>query len=160
MKSSFAAFHPSFRAVILVLAIGAGVWAFYEVRPIVETLASQSMPAYEYTEGCDGTPCNGVAANDLFFVSNQTKEVRLSVDVGPLWRHEEHATGNVHVILYDPAQKAVFDRNFTVTNQTSGSREIRFESVPGNWTVQVEFFEFRGEVRVEAYAYSLGWRDD
>lgn len=146
-------------AALLVIAIGVGIWAFYEVRPLVETMASQAMPVYDYEETCPQTPCNGANGRDIFFVGNNTKEVRLTVNVAPPWRDEGNGTGRVYVVLFDPAHARVFERNFTVTNESSGSREIRFASFPGNWTVEVEYFEFRGEVRVEAYAYALGWRD-
>lgn len=146
-------------SALLVLAVGLGVWAFYEVRPVVETLVEQSMPAYVYREECGGTPCSGALPGDRFYVAPDAKQVRLDVDVHPPWDGSANGTGAVRVWVVDPAGATVYDRTFAVRPDGSASHEMRLAPVEGNWTIAYEYDGFRGVVQVEAYATSLRWED-
>lgn len=144
-------------SALLVLAVALGIWAFYEVRPVVETLVEQSQPAYDYHESCPATPCNGALPGQVFYVSPDARQVRIEVDAYH-WGSDP-ANGTVRVMVTDPEGATRLDRVFTVTNQSHAGHEARWAPMAGNWTVAYEFADFRGTIRVQTYATSVSWTD-
>jgi hypothetical protein len=146
-------------SVLLVIAIGVGIWAFYEVRPVVATLVDQAQPAYEYHESCEGTPCSGGVPGERFFVSPDARQVRFALEVWSPWDDDVNASGSVHVVVKDPSGNATFDRVITMGNGTRVSEEARWAPAAGNWTVSIEYDAFRGSVDLSTYAASVRWSD-
>lgn len=144
-------------SVLLILSIGIGVWAFYEVRPVVETLVEQSQPAYSYREECPGTPCNGPVPADTFYVSPGSKQVRVDLDVRHPWR--ENGTGSVTVLVKDPSGTGSFNRTFTLSGMNDFHHEMRWAPTEGNWTIAYSYSGFVGVVDVDVYATSIRWDD-
>lgn len=144
-------------SVLLVLGIGLGVWAFYEVRPVVETLVEQSQPAYEYQESCPATPCNGELPPQAFYVSPDAKQVRISLEAYH-W-DDLPANGTARVVVTDPLGEVRLDRTFLVSTRTHVSQEARWAPAEGNWTVAYTFTEFRGSLHVRTYATGVAWAD-
>lgn len=147
-------------AALLVIAIGLGIWAFYELRPVAEAIADQSQPIYSYYEGCEGTPCNGAFGNESFYVVPEARAVHFDIRVGHPWEDGPNATGSVHVTVRDPSGEIKYDRLVMMNNETSFHQELRWAGTAGNWTVAYEFTEFLGVIDVETYAWSTLWRND
>lgn len=144
-------------SVLLVVAVGLGIWAFYEVRPVVETLVEQSQPAYDYYESCAGTPCSGDVPAQVFYVAPDAKQVR--IDIAAYHRAEGGGNGTARVVVTDPEGAIRLDRTFVLGNETHSSHEARWAPSAGNWTVAYTYTEFRGTLRVQTYATSVTWAD-
>lgn len=147
-------------AFLLVLGIGLGIWAFYEVRPLALAIAEEAQPVYSYHESCPETPCNGSAGADVFYVKPEAARVRLDIDVGSAWhpRGAERlpAQGNVTVTVTDPAGEVRLDRTFSLSNGTHASHEAVWAATAGNWTIAYRFEAFRGQVDLETYVHRDG----
>lgn len=146
-------------SALLVVAIGLGVWAFYEVRPVVQALVDEGMPAYQYYEECRGAPCDAAMPGDRFHVDAGSRLVRFDVDVHPPWGDASNASGTVRVWVLDPRGEAVYDRTFALSPGSAAGHEMRLSPVEGNWTVGYSYEGFRGVVRVEAHVTSLRLED-
>jgi hypothetical protein len=145
-------------AVLLVLAIGVGIWAFYEVKPFAEAIASESDPVYYFEETCRGTPCNGAMPSDTFFVTNATKTIRFELDLYHV--HGENTdvqvgNGTVHILVRSPDNATRLDRQLNMTNATSLSTEMTWAAQPGEWSVSVSFEGFQGNIALQAYARAV-----
>lgn len=145
-------------AGLIVLAVGVGIWAFYEVRPYVEDLVEKNAPYPLYSFGCDAEGCTGDPRGQAFYVHPDAREVRLDVDV---WHWDEDdrnasANGTVRVALLAPDGGLRFDRNFSVATDSHVGEEVTFAALPGDWTLRVEFGpDWLGSLDVEVYAIGL-----
>lgn len=139
-------------SALLVLTVALGVWGFYEVRPVIEALVEQSLPAYEHLKSCAPSPCDGNVTGDPFFVANDTKSVRLVIrsTTGPPPPGGMDA-GSVRVVVADAAGTIVLDRTFTAQDGI----ETRLAPSEGNWTVSYDYRGFQGDIHVIAYAMNL-----
>lgn len=141
-------------AAFIVLAVGVGIWAFYEVRPYVEDLVEKNAPYPLYSLSCASQGCSADPAGQAFFVHPDAREVRLDVS---LWDdRDDRGNGSVHVTLLEPDGMARFDRTFTAHDDGYSGEEVTFAAVPGDWTVRVDFGPtFQGRLDVEVYAIGL-----
>lgn len=142
--------------ILLVIAIGVGVWAFYEVRPVLQEMAAGASPIYDYGESCEGTPCNGQVPGDRFYVPENTTSLRFHLEAYGPWRDDANATGTVRVVVQDPQGNVAYNRTLTLSEDSSSSATAQWAPTPGNWTVSYEFDAFRGRVEARAYASSDG----
>lgn len=145
-------------AGLIVLAVGVGIWAFYEVRPYVEDIVEKNAPYPLYSLRCESEGCTADPRGQSFFVHPDAREVRLDVDV----RHADGPDGNgtangtVLVTLLDPQGVARFNRTFAASVDGYGGEEVTFAAQPGDWTVRVAFdATFEGGLDVEVYAIGL-----
>lgn len=153
--------------ILLVLSIGVGAWAYYEVKPYIPDLIESSEPAYSYYQGCvEGTPCNGAPPADSFYVRPDAHTVRFDLNVwGPdSYRgcdgcNEEAPAGNgtLHVVVADQLGATLYDRTFDLANQSSLHHETSWAATEGNWTIAYTFDNFVGTIDVESYVISVPW---
>lgn len=144
-------------AVLLVVALGVGAWAYYEIKPYIPTIIESQEPVYSYYESCT-TTCSGLYPADTFHVREGAETVRfdLRVRYDNDWETDEHrGAGNVTVKLLDPAGVARYERTLAVTNETWVHHEASWGAMPGNWSATYEFDAFVGTIEVETYAYGF-----
>lgn len=146
-------------AVLLVVALGVGAWAYYEVKPYIPGMIESSQPVYQYFERCVETPCSGAPPPDSFYVRPEASMVRFDLNiysVHPKGDRDGHiGNGTLRILVSDPAGAALFDRTFNVTNEAGFHHETSWAAQPGNWSVAYTLMDFVGAFDVEAYAVSL-----
>lgn len=151
-------------AALLVLAVGVGAWAFYEVKPYIPAIIESQEPVYRYHERCVDTPCSGAAPGDVFYVRPEVKTVRFDLNLHATRSVEDWETplgnGTVHVSVSDPNGTLRFDRTFNVSSEGGLKQEMSWAATPGNWTVQYRFDGFQGTLDVATYAVAFPWRDE
>jgi hypothetical protein len=134
-------------AILLVLSIGVGVWAFYELKPLVEKNAP--VPVLEFHETCREI-CNYTLDSLVFLVHDGTREVRFDLDV----RHAANSTGVVTVRVANPNGTA-FEQAFPADGTRDADMHQTFAPLPGEWRVTVEFVGFTGRVALDAWTVGL-----
>lgn len=159
-------------AILLVISLGVGAWAYYEVKPYIPAIIDSSDPVYEYRETCSATPCNGLLPADTFYVRPEAQTVEFDLDVYRVRLSESQmenmsaTNGTVRVVVLDPAGNSRYDRTFELaaassseyrSGSSAGSshQQTSWAAAPGNWTVSYEFTDFVGTISVQAYAVSL-----
>ena len=146
-------------AVLLVISLGVGAWAYYEIKPYIPGMIESSDPVYQYFERCTETPCSGAPPPDTFFVRPTAQTVRFDINVYSVHLDEDWekhvANGTMRVVVTDPAGASAFDRTFNVTDEGSFRYETSWAAQPGNWSIAYEFTDFVGAIDVETYAVSL-----
>lgn len=151
-------------AGLLVIALGVGAWAYYEVKPYIPTIIEQSEPVYQYFERCADTPCSGTASPDSFYVRPEAKTVRFDIDIYSVHRDAEwdrhFGNGTLAVTILDPDGVARYDRVHNLTDERASYFETSWAAVPGNWTVTYTFDGFVGAIDVEAYAIGFPWPEE
>lgn len=151
-------------AALLVVAIGVGAWAFYEVKPFIPAILEQSEPAYQYYERCAATPCSGTPAADMFFVRPEAKTVRLDLNVQSTYADHDRAAhvgnGTIRITITDPLGEVRLDRAINLSSDASTRYETSWSAMAGNWTVAYAFDTFVGVVDVETYAISFPWGEE
>lgn len=163
-------------AVLLVISLGVGAWAYYEMKPYIPALIDSNDPVYEYYEICSATPCNGAAPADTFYIHPEAQSVRFDLDVHPVRVSDERAdnmstNGTVRIVVADPDGGVRYNRTFELAPlrasehryASSGGasyQEMSWAAVPGNWTVSYEFHDFVGSVSMTTYAVSLPFNAD
>ena len=144
-------------AGLLVVALGVGAWAYYEIKPYIPTIVESQEPVYSYSEGC-ATACSGAYPPDTFSVREGAETVRfdLRVRYDHDWETDERVgAGNVTVRIADPSGALRFERTLSVDNETRFHHEASWASMPGNWTASYEFDGFVGHIELETYAYGF-----
>lgn len=146
--------------ILLVISLGVGAWAYYEVKPYIPAMIESSDPVYEYYERCAATPCNGVLPADTFYVrpSAQTVKFQLSVySVHPQDGDDDRHVGNgtLRLVVSDAEGVARLDRVLNLTNEGYLHHEVSWASAEGNWTVAYEYTDFVGAIDVQAYAITM-----
>ncbi|HUR68000.1 MAG TPA: hypothetical protein VM370_02050 [Candidatus Thermoplasmatota archaeon] len=148
-------------AGLLIISVGVGAWAYHEVKPYIPSIIEQSEPAYQFSQSCHETPCNGVVPTDAFYVHPEARKVRFDLEVWPVHDDDGNHVGNgtIRVTVTDNNGTLRFDRTF---NGTDGyfSEETSWAAGAGNWTLSYAYEGFRGSVSVQAYAISVPWGDD
>lgn len=146
-------------AALLVLSIGVGAWAYYEVKPHIPDLVASTAPVYEYHERCVATPCNGVRPADSFYVREGADTVRFEMGlagVHPPGDRDRHVgNGTIAIKVVDPAGAVRFDRVLEPTDEAALRHDMSWAALAGNWTIEVTFTEFVGDLDLEAWAVSL-----
>lgn len=135
-------------AVLLVLGVGVGAWAYYEFKPIVER--NVPVPVLETSLSCMERLCTSGPEVQAFYVHPDAREVRFSFDV---W-HEEGANGTVRLVVEDPVGGTRLVRDLDAAR--GGLREdTTWKPVAGDWKVTIEAVGFGGWLGVEAYVVGL-----
>lgn len=135
-------------AVMLVLTVGVGVWAFYEIKPLVEKNAP--VPVFERHDACSAA-CNHSVDALTFYVHPEAREVRFDLDVS----HAKNSTGVVVVRVQDPNGTLVFDEAFPANGTSHASVHQTWGPQAGDWRVSLEYVSFRGYVDAEAWTVGL-----
>lgn len=148
-------------AALLVIALGAGAWAYYEIKPYIPAIIEQSEPTYQYFETCGPTPCSGEAAADVFYVRPESTSVRLNLNAyyahDPDDWDERLGNGSVRVVVTDPEGTMRLDRTFDMSAEGRAYYETTWVSAPGNWSIAYTFDAFVGRIDVNAYAIGFPW---
>lgn len=144
--------------VLLLVALVAGAWAYYELKPYALAVAEDSRPLYAYTQTCYDAPCDVAGETQAFYVKPEARHVRLLLDLGPLHQGRNHTgSGNVSVTLADPSGLVLYERALVVSSPTDLYQELQWAATPGNWTMTVEATDFVGHLNVRTYASSGPW---
>lgn len=157
--------------VLLVISLGVGAWAYYEVKPHLAEIIESTEPVYRYYESCPDVPCSGASDADIFYVAPDARYVRFDLDVyrGHVHLDEgetrEIPNGTLRIVVLDPEGAARYDRTFNATPSVSGGsygagggwsgladQELSWAPMAGNWSVQYTFHDFLGSIGVRAYA--------
>jgi hypothetical protein len=148
-------------AALLVVALGVGAWAYYEVKPFIPAIIEQSEPTYQYFERCVATPCSGAAPADTFYVRGEATTVRLDLNVYSVHTEDDWdrhvGNGSVRIVVTDPAGEVRYDRSLNVTEEGATFYETSWTAVEGNWTIAYSFDAFVGAIDVETYAIGFPW---
>lgn len=151
-------------AGLLVVALGVGAWAYYEVKPYIPSIIEQSEPSYQYFERCADTPCSGAPPADSFYVRPEARTVRFDLNVYSVHPNDDwdqhYGNGTVHVQVTDPAGVVRYDRSFNLTDEGATYHETSWAAEPGNWSIAYTFDGFVGALDVEAYAISFPWGEE
>ncbi|HVM45418.1 MAG TPA: hypothetical protein VM582_05730, partial [Candidatus Thermoplasmatota archaeon] len=147
-------------AALLVVALGVGAWAYYEVKPYIPAMIESAEPVYQYFERCGQTPCTGSPPADVFYVRPEATTVRLDLHVyswhGDRGDWDRHVgNGSVRVQVVDPLGDVRFDREFNLSDEARMRHELSWAAEPGNWSISYAFADFVGAVDVQTYAIAL-----
>lgn len=149
--------------VLLILSIGVGAWAYYEVKPYIPSIIEQSEPTYQYYERCADTPCSGAPPPDTFFVRPDAQSVRFDLNTYSVRSSNDRdlrlGNGTLHVVVTDPLGNVRFDRSFNMTDDASVHQEVSWAAEAGNWTIAYRFDGFLGAIDVQTYALGFPWRE-
>ena len=149
-------------AVVLVVAMGVGAWAFYEFKPQLLAMANDASPVYSYSETCRGAPCDGSIPTATFHVHDDARQVRFEMDLWPTYSsggRTQIGGGGVSISVSDPNGGVAFERTLNMTNATRVHHDLTWAAVPGNWTIAVQYDQFVGEVHLHARTWSAPWAD-
>ena len=134
---------------LLVLGTGLGIWAFYEVKPIVE--ANVPYPVYDRSEHCDATGCTGGPTSQTFHIYPEAREVRMDLAVD----HKDATSGTVTLRIEDPDGKVKYDRTFTAGTTRHAHEDTQWAPVRGDWKVTVTLTAFKGTLDINIFAIGL-----
>lgn len=136
-------------AFLLVLATGIGIWAWYEVKPIVEKNAPYSV--YSYDEQCELSSCSSTPVEQSFFIHSGAREVRMDVHV----THDYVSVGAVKITVKDPSGTVKYDKTFTSSSGRTASQEVAWGPAVGDWHITYQFTGFDGNVGIRIYTLGL-----
>ncbi|HWG91328.1 MAG TPA: hypothetical protein VNZ52_10825 [Candidatus Thermoplasmatota archaeon] len=138
-------------AVLLVIGVGAGVWAYYEIKPLIEKNAPY--PLYSIDPTCSH-PCN-TSQSQSFYVHPEAREVRMSLSAhGPGDFDERRPIhGTLHVLVTAPDGTVKYNHTFTALRSTH--EEITWSAAQGDWTVAYRLESFEGALNVDVIAIGL-----
>lgn len=130
-------------AVLLVLAVGVAVFAWYEVRPIIER--NLEYDVYSSSEECSTDSCPRTPVEETFFIHRGAREVRMDLNI----HHEETLPSSVRITVIDPDGDARFDRTFSSGDDEHAYRHFSWGPAVGDWTIRYDYSAFRGSLWVD-----------
>ena len=136
-------------AVLLVLSIGVGIWAFYEVRPYVEDIIRResSEELYAFHQHC-ASPCDGQTFTQSFYVPSGAHDVRAYV---ASWTPTGGvANGSVDIRILDPDGNEQYNRSLPASEENYET--LSWQTLPGTWQVRIGFEGFSGVIDLEVHA--------
>lgn len=154
--------------VLLVVAAGVGAWAYYELKPTLE----KNLPytVFESYESCYRENCTAPPAPRTFYVHPEAREVRLTLsldrphavdgELTPAYYWSEKnvtlvAFGTAHVTVRDPTGATLYNRTFSPAGGDDVRETLKWAPLTGNWTIAVEFEDFRGDLEIDVSAIGL-----
>lgn len=153
--------------VLLLVAAGVGAWAYYELKPTLEKNFPYTV--FESYESCYHENCTAPATARTFYVHPEAREVRLALSLdrphlvdGKLsyyyWSEKNvtlAAYGTALVLVKDPTGHVLYDRTFSPAGGDDVRETMKWAPLAGNWTIEVEFVDFRGDLSVDVAAIGL-----
>lgn len=134
-------------AVLLVVALVVGAWAWYEVVPEAKTYAPYEV--YDHSRNCQNNRCSS-SATDTFSVHEDARDVKFEVSV----LYGSSNLGQVDIQVTDPSGNTRMDRTYSGSNGDSQSDDWTWGPEQGEWTVQVDYTAFQGTF--SAHGWTIG----
>lgn len=136
--------------VLLVLSIGVGIWAFYEVRPVIEEILARESTEdlYAFYKHCGGIVCDEAPFTQSFFVPTTARELTAHIYVYQPRDVEPHGTLSIRVL--DAEGNEQYNRLLAASDENHET--LAWQTLPGTWKVQLDFNGFLGVVDFEVRA--------
>lgn len=143
-------------AVLLVVGLGVGAWAYHELRPVIE----RNMPysVYSHSEWCAEAACTSGEVTQSFFVYPEAREVRMSVNAHQTSREVdgvELASGALRLVVRSSANETLYERTLEPSTDGSISEALSWPPATGEWRITYELTEYRGWFDVEIHGVGL-----